>query len=297
MNFAPPFHQVVETVVRRTLGGFQLVDAVTGLPTVTPARIEVREASFASAGDPIPVPLSTGSLQIQQTRSGLFAINRAPFFDNYTASFDNPANPPETPLGTSLRLRIAVVEAGPQYLPREFVVDLPRSLDRAAAENIYEPMLVELLRSPGALVLGGWSVVRVSVAQAGTNQSLPGVMVRVFASPRGAGDSPIGWGMSEWRGDLRGEALVAVADLARFRAGGGENVFETAQEVQLEATRDPTFTGMANQIPDLAILVAAAAPRIIRRRSDPPEPDFTLAPPTPLALRAGRETAVRLTMP
>lgn len=299
MIFAPPLHRVVEQVDRRVLGGFEMVDAVTRLPVVAPARVEVIDAVLIGALGQTSVALSESSVRIQQNRSGRFAILRAPFFDNYTASFDDPPDPPETPPGTHLRLRLAVQDAGPHYLPRTFDFDLPRPLDRTSADNVFQPAAVELFRAPGALVLAGWSVLRVRVEQTGTGAPLPGVLVRVFRSPRGAADPAIGRGMSEWRGDLRGEALVAVADLPRFRPGAGpnESVFETAQAIQLEATRDPAFSGAPGQLPDVSAIIAATAPGMIRRRSDPPAgPVLTVDPATPFNLRAGQETAVRLTM-
>jgi len=107
-------------------------------------------------------------------------------------------------------------------------------------------------------------------------------------------DPAIGQGMTEWRGELRGEALVAVADLPRFRPGAGDDVFETTQPIHLEATRDPNFTGAAGQYPDTPEL----SPDAISRRSDPPAgPALIVAPPAPLNLRASHEMTVHLTMP
>src|ERR1700741_3929491 len=56
MIFAPPFHRVVEHVDRRVLGAFQFVDAVTQLPVVMPANIEVRGATLLGNGGPVDVP-------------------------------------------------------------------------------------------------------------------------------------------------------------------------------------------------------------------------------------------------
>ena len=297
MIFAPPFHRVVEHVDRRALGALQFVDAVTRLPVAGGAKVEVRRATLAGVGAPVAVPLSERSVQIQQNRSGLHAILRAPFFDDYAASFDDPPDPAETPLGTRLRLRLALTDAGPHYLPQEFDFELPRPLRRADAENVFLPARVELFRTPGAPVLGGWSVLRVRVTQANTGAPLPGVLVRVFRSPRGAADLPIGQGMSEWRLELRGEALVAVADLPRFRSGAGVNVFETTQAIHLEATRDTAFTGAPGQLPDVPTIITGTTQGIVRQRSDPPGPILTVDPPAPLDLRAGREISVHLTMP
>jgi hypothetical protein len=297
MIFAPPFHRVVEHVDRRVLGAFQFVDAMTHLPVALAAEIEVREATLLGGGAPLPVARSENAIRIQQNRSAIYAILDAPFFDDYSASFADPADP--FPPGRQLRLRMAATEVGPYYLPRGFTFDLPRTLDRTVAGNVFQSMAVELFRSPGAPVLGGWSVLRVRVEQEGTAAALPGVLVRVFASPRADHDLSIGWGLSEWRGDLAGEALVAVADLPRFRpaTGPGENVFATTQPIELEAMRDPGFTGVESQLPDPTDLIAGTAPGIIRRRTDGPGPLLSAHPATPFDLRAGRETSVSLAMP
>ena len=294
MIFAPPLHRVVEHADRRVLGAFQFVDAVTSLPITTAADVEVRSAALAGGGPAIDVPLHERSVQLRQNRSGFQVIWRAPFFDEYCSSFVDPEDPDETPPGTRLRLRLALRNAGPHYLPREFEFNLPRSIDPEEDDNVFEPVIVPLFRAPGAPVLGGWSVLRVRVTQEITNVPLPGVLVRVFRSPRDPADPAIGQGMSEWRGDLRGEALVAVADLPRFRPGQGNDVFETTQPIHLEATRDPNFTGAAGQFP---VIPGNTTPGVIIRRSDPPPPLLTVEPAAPLDLRAGSEMTVHLTMP
>ncbi len=296
MTLAAATSRVVEHIDRRMPGAFRLIDAVTQLPVVVPAQIEVREASLAGGGAPAHVPLSERSVQIRRSASGSYAISSAPFFDDYSTTFQDPSDPPETPPGTHLLLRIAIVDAGPWYLPQEFSLALPRALDHANAENVFEPVEAPLFRSPGAGVSDGWSVLRVSVEKSETGEPLPGVLVRVFKNPRAATDAPIGWGMSEWRGHLRGEALVAVADLPRFRPGNGENVFETTQEIQLEGTRAANFGILPNELPEVAPLVSGTAAGIIRQRSDSAIKPLLVAPALPLALRAGEEKSVRLTM-
>lgn len=298
MIFAPPFHRVVEHIDRRVLGAFRFVDAVSGLPITIAAKVEARSAMLVGGEPSADVPIHEGSVQLRQNRSGFQVIMRAPFFDEYAASFENPQVPAETPVGRRLRLRLAVREAGPHYLPREFEFDLPRSVVRADADNVFRPGTVQLFRAPGAPVLGGWSVLRVRVTQTGSdNVRLPGVHVRIFRSPRGVNDPAIGEGMTEWRGRLRGEALVAVADLPRFRPreGAGPKVFDTEQAIDLEATRDENFTGdRPDQFPD----IPGITPGTISRRSDPPiGAGFSMSPPAPLRILAGGEATVELRMP
>jgi hypothetical protein len=300
MILAPPFLRVVEQVDRRVLGAFQFVDAVTRLPVAVAAKVEVRRAELVNAATGIEVSLQAASVQIRQTKSAFHAILRAPFFDPYAASFIDPQNPPET-LERRLRLNLAVTNAGAHYLPQQFQFDLPCALDRTASDSVFRPRAVNLFRAPGAPVLGGWSVLRVRVTQLNTGLPLSAVLVRVFRGPRGTNDLPIGQGMSEWRGDLRGEALVAVAGIPRFRPGASSAVFETEQAIHFEATRDTDFGGDVDQLPDLGMMTAGAAPTIISRRSDradglPPLP-LAVQPPSPLNIRAGRELAIHMTMP
>ncbi len=299
MILAQPFLRVVEHVDRRMLGAFQFVDVVTRLPVVVAAKVEVRRAALVNGPADTGVPLHESGVQIRQTRSAFHAILRAPFFDVYAASFLEPQNPPEM-LDRRLRLILAVTNAGPHYLPREFQFDLPRALDRTDAESVFRPRTVDLFRAPGAPVLGGWSVLRVRVTQVNTGVPLPGVLVRIFRSPRGTSDLPIGQGLSDWRGGLRGEALVAVAGIPRFRPGSNGTVIETVQAIHLEATRDTDFNGDADQLPDLDRIASGTVPSIISRRSDQPEdlpPPLAVQPSAPLNVRAGRESTVHLTMP
>jgi hypothetical protein len=299
MILAPPFLRVVEHVDRRMLGAFQFVDAVTRLPVAMAARVEVRRAALVNGVADTGVPLHEGSVQIRQTQSAFHAILRAPFFDAYAASFLDPQNPPEM-LGRRLRLILAVTNAGPHYLPQEFQFDLPRAPDRTDAESVFRPRTVDLFRAPGAPELGGWSVLRVRVTQVNTGVPLPGVLVRVFRSPRGTNDLPIGQGLSDWRGDLRGEALVAVAGIRRFRPGSSGDVLAMVQAIHFEPARDTNFNGDVDQLPDLDRIASGTAPSIISRRSDQPEDlpsQLIVQPPAPFNVGAGSESTIHLTMP
>lgn len=292
-------HRVIgaEAIERRVLAGVQFVDAVTRLPVTVTASLSVRRALVA--GVAAELPLAERAVDIRQNRRGVYVLFRAPFFDTYTSRFMDPAAPAETQAGP-LRLRVSLSDAGPQYLPQEFEIPLPRALDPAAAESVLEPQQVRLFRSPSAPGRDGWAVLRVSVRQAGANpvNRLPGVLVRVFRSPRGPADQPIGSGMTDWRGGARGEALVAVADLQRFRPGAAGNVIETEQEIVLEATRHTGFTGTAGQLPDVARLIAGAGPGIVRPPGLPLNSQLTiLRPATPIRVRPGREYVVELAMP
>jgi hypothetical protein len=292
-----PRHRL-EAVDRRVIGALQFVDAVTGLPVVFPARIEVRGAEIAGA--PVDLALHERAIKLQQNRTGLVVIFSAPFFEGYSGTFEAPAAPPQT-AADPLRLRLAIADAGSSYLPQAFAIDLPRSLDPGAPTSMYDAVRIGLLRSPNAPVQDGWAVLRVRVSAAGTDPPapLPGVLLRVFRLPRAAGDLPIGLGMTEWRGRTCGEALVPVTDVQRFRPGTGGNVIETDQAIEIEATRHSGFTGDAATLPDVAALVAGTG-GVIRPPNLPPASTLEIlqpAAPPPLRVQAGREYVVHLAMP
>jgi hypothetical protein len=296
MILTQPILHTIEQSDRRVLGAVRCVDAVTQLPVNGRLRIEIESAALTAPPAEEEIPVAEGSVRVQQTRSGLHAFTRAPFFQTYSETFVDPQNPPEL-AGRQLRLRVSLTELSGQYLPQRFQFELPRSLNRQAGDAVHQPVVVPLYRAPGAAVVGGWSILRTRVIQAGTGLPLPGVLVRVFAHPRAAASEPIGEGMTEWRGNLRGEGLVAVLGIPRFRPGAGENVFETAQEIQLEAIRDTNFTGAGGQFPFLPAIRAGVGAGIIVRRSDPPAPpSLAVLPATPFAISAGQETAIQLTM-
>jgi hypothetical protein len=288
MNLGQMPHRTMESADRRVLGAFECVDAVTRLPLAAPITVEVRGATIAGAA--VDVAVHERSVRIQRNRSGWFVVFAAPFFDDYASTFDNPATPPET-LVDPLRLQLAVTAAGPHYLPQEFRYDLPRSLNPEAADTVFRPEAVALFRAPSAPVQDGWALLRVTVTQAGGAPlvPLPGVLLRVFRSPRGVTDLPIGVGMTEWRGGVRGEALVPLAGVERFRPGSGAAVIETDQAIEFEATRLSGFTGATGQLPDVAALVAAppSVPLEIVRPATPP----------PIRVQAGREYVVHLAIP
>jgi hypothetical protein len=294
--------RVIDTVDRRALGAFQFMDAVTGLPIVVPARVEVRGATIG--GVPVNAARHEHAIRILQNRRGVAVIFRAPFFDTYASTFDNPVAPAET-AANPLRLRLAVVDAGPYYLPQEFQLDLPRAPDPDAPESVFLPQPVRLFRAPNAPVQDGWAVLRVLVTEAGTDpaNALPGVLVRIFRSPRAVGDPPIGEGMTDWRGDITGEALVPIPGIQRFRPGDGENVIETDEAIVFEATRHDDFTGDPGQLPDVPALLAGTGTGLIRPPDLPPGSTLAILrpeptnPPTPLRVQAGREYVVHLAIP
>ena len=297
MNFASLPLNVVETVDRRVLGAFRFVDSVTRLPIAAPAKLEMRGGILTGMpGKPV---LQVDTVRILQNRRGIHVIFRAPLFDAYADAFENPQPPAETENGP-LRLRLAVTEIAEPYLPQEFEFDLPRSLDPKVSGSVFNPFDVALFRAPNAPVQDGWAVLRVAITRTGASPAdpLPGVLLRVFRSPRSDEDSPIGAGMTDWRERRRGEALVALSGIQRFRPGSGNNVIETDQAIDFEATRDSEFTGAVGQFPNVSRLIAGTGDKLIRPPNQPPVSELKIVRPTgPVRVRAGQEDVVSLSMP
>jgi hypothetical protein len=293
MNLSVLPTRVIASLDRRVVGALQLIDAVTRTPLIPAGTVEVRRALMPGAAEDVLLP--QGAVQIVQNRRGIHVLFRAPLFDTYINTFDNPQPPPETQTNP-LRLRVNVVDGGGPYLPQTLQFALPRSLNTEAADSVFEPLRVEMLRAPSAPVQDGWATLRVRVTQTGVTPQnpLPGVLIRVFRSPRAPADRPIGMGMTDWRGLARGEALVPVTDILRFRPGSAQNVIETDQTIALELTRDTRFTGAPDQLPDVPLLVAGAGTGILR----PPAAQIQIVrPAAPIRVQPGREYVVELTMP
>jgi hypothetical protein len=239
------------------------------------------------------VPLPEGSVLIRPNRSGFHVLFRAPFFDDYTSAFLDPQLPDAVDAG-SLRLLFAVDQPGSFYLPQAFAVDLPRALDHAAPDSVFDPADVRLLRAPSSPVQPGWAIVRLRATESGTNPPapLPGVLVRIYRSPRQPGALPLGTGMTEWRGHSRGEAMVALTGVERFRPGEGDAAVVSALPVAIELAREEAFTGGEGQLPDIAG-IETAAPGI-----GPAAPGFRVRHvPGPTNIRAGRDHYLELEMP
>lgn len=311
MILTPNTLREIEVEDRRVLGAFRMIDDATGMPLVIPGTIDARTAEIVDISGPgAPVFVSQvafgfGAVQVRQNRNGWFVVFRAPLFDAYLRAFVEPVNPPELPASRRLRLRLRITDAGPNHFPRFVDFTLPRTVDRAAPENVFTPQDVRILRVPGASIPDGWAVLRVNVRQQATRATLGGVLIRVFRRPRLPNAEPIGMGLTEWRSEsLRGEALVPVPRLPRFAPGSGPNVLETSHRIELEATRDRDFPAMNGDAaalhdpPDLDRLIAGTGGNLVRRATTPPPPLLVVRrPATPISVAAGQELAVELEMP
>jgi hypothetical protein len=391
--------KTLESIDRRVLGAIRFVDAVSGLPVNGFLRIEVRGATIISSTGNTSVPTFPDSVKLLRNRAGLFVIARAPFFDSYTDEFLDPQIP-DSFKDKILRLRIALVAVEGAYLPQEFDVDLPRSIDTEIklslnssdnvnslslnsapfvvpvkagtfavnghpvsvnitdtlkhvfdtiktatggnvtgsydavtdqivlasdsqitlgsssdtsnflvaarlsnngrnvvrssgriAGSVFVPLDIPLFRSPSAPLERGWIIVRTRVLKAGSNDPLPGVLVRVFRSPRMAGDMPIGMGLSDWREHTAGEALVAISGIQKFSTGTGDKVIETQQKIEFEAIRNLSFTGAEDQLPHVtSLLYGSAEGQIVETNLLP----VSSGPSPVLDVKAGGEYTVTL---
>ena len=295
MKLAAHLLRTIESSDRRMLGAFRCVDLATGLPIRRSIRVIPLGAIVAPGDAETVLPLAEGDVQVRQNRSGDHVLFKAPFFEAYTANFEAPVTPPALAAGP-LRLRFGIESAGPHHLPRAFSLDLPRSLAPDSPETAFAPAVITLARGPGAPVQHGWAVLRVRVVEAGSDSGngQPGVLLRAFRSPRAPTDEPIGLGLTEWRGRLRGEALVPLTALERFRPGAGEEVIESGQAIVLEAARLTAFTGAAGTFPDPDAIREAIPPDLA---ADPPAGLRLLRPVETITVHAGAEFPVELAMP
>jgi hypothetical protein len=159
--------------------------------------------------------------------------------------------------------------------------------------SVFVPQDIPVFRSPSARSGSGWVTLRARVVKSGTDEPLPGVLIRVFRSPRGSTDLPVGTGFSDWRGEMKGEAVVPVIGITRFRTGGGDQVVETEQPIEFETTRIASFSGSANRIPCLTPLLFNSSSEQVIAPSEPAIP----SPAGVMNVRAGREYTVTLSMP
>jgi hypothetical protein len=125
---------------------------------------------------------------------------------------------------------------------------------------------------------------------------LPGVLIEVFRRPRAQNDAPIGRGLTEWRSRTRGEALVAIGGLRRFRVGGN-GALVNSESIELETARDPAFTGAIGSSPDVDAIADRNNASIFRPPARPQNSTITTFPAQPLDLRPGQEQTVRIQMP
>ena len=211
-----------EAVDRRVLGGFRLVDSITG-KTVT------NSMTVTGAG-----------LRIRANRSGVWAVLDAPGLSAATNDFAGTA-PPVPPQ----KFVIEVSDPAKYYLPRQATLSLPAPLAPAGTTGIFTPQPVTVFAGPGASAAINWAKLRISVVKAGTSQGLGYALVQVTNTST---STVLATGMT----DLRGEALLAVPGLGvTASAAAGGAVMQKTTAVTITAFFDTTNTTQpAGWLPD-----------------------------------------------
>jgi hypothetical protein len=206
-----------ETVDRRVLGGFRLVDSITG-KTVT---------------DGMTV---TGTvLKIRANRSGVWAVLDAPGLSAATNDFAGTAAPPPPQ-----KFVIQVSDPARYYLPRQATLTLPAPPAPVGTAGIFMPQVVTVFAGPNAGTGINWAKLRLSVVNAATSQRLGHALVQVTST---ATNAVLATGMT----DLRGEALLAVPGLGvTASAAAGGAVMQKSTAVSITAFFD---TATSNQPP------------------------------------------------
>jgi hypothetical protein len=195
-----------ESTDRRVLGGFALIDAITG----------------ASIVDPLSV--TSTSLQLRPNRSGVYAIFDAPGFSSLTTQFI----PATAGWPAAQSFEVTVQDPSLRYLARRAQVQAPQSLT-----GVFSPQQVPLYTSPSAVLAPNWAVVRASVTGSAGN-GLPWAVLRVIKSD----NSVAATGMA----DARGEALLAVMGLGvQVSASASGAVTEVTIPVTIQAWFDPSI--------------------------------------------------------
>lgn len=227
-----------ERIDRRILGGLQLVDAITELPLRLNAKLQVKSAKFdpALTGDEKKKSV-IDKIQIIRNSSGLYAAVYVPHFDDYQATFDQDDLPTDN---KKVFIDLIVSQTGPYYFPRTVSIELPRSINPKEKNRVFDPVPVKLFRTPLAPVQHGWASIRVHVRNKGSKDPVPGVLIYVYR--RSGGSSvPIGMGMTEWRGLVKGDGLIIIKDIKRFQAGSGNNVTTQSIPVKFKAAKDDSL--------------------------------------------------------
>jgi hypothetical protein len=223
---------------RRVVGAVRYLDATTGLP--------IRRA-LDVAGE---------GVRLMRNLRGLYVLSQVAGLEQHELTF--PA-PPRSPGIAGMRMTLTVSDPAGRFLPRSHTVRLPRDPDPAHADqegSLFRTIDVPLYPSPAALVSPGWSVIRATVVRQGSGEPLPGALLRVV---RTSDSKVLARGVSEWRGDTRGEALVAIAGVPITTWGDVDDpVVVNEVPATLEVYFDPQFDP-AGDTPDPDRLETARA--------------------------------------
>lgn len=295
---------ITERAERRILGAVQLVSSVTRLPIPGPIAFRVLEVT---GNQPPPLEFLP-PLRILSNGRGLGILHEIPGMANYTGNFDPAAVVPRT-------LRLQAFDHSGAFLPAEFTVTFPRTLDATRlanghfnADSTFEPVIVAMLPSPRAVESVNWAVLRVHLRHevevppppappSGVFRTVAsrGALIRVLADEN-APRRLLGRGLTEWRALPRigrpaiAEALVAIPDIpvTQWANQAGPNVLTPDQAVRIQVRVDLNFDPDDDEaIPDLNRLDPAG---------NAPLPNRVLAGElaAPRQLRTGLRETLRL---
>jgi hypothetical protein len=253
----PAFHQI-ERIESRVLGALRCVDAATGIPVAAPLAVDV--------------PADT---RIMRNRGGFYLISRCGALPGHDEAFSAP---PVLPPLASVTLLVTVRDPAGIYLARSAEIRLPRDArpeNAATPDSLFNPVDVELYRSPAAPLGANWVAVRVSLRETDTRDALGGAVVRVRNNGR-----ILARGQSDWRG----EAAVPVVGVPITTWSEDESAVTVTA---IDATLEVFFDAAAGSIRTPAAAVAAG-----RQPADAPACNTAAAESNPAAVRT--QAAIRL---
>lgn len=253
---------------QRYLAGIRFVDGVTDLPAAGPMRVRTADVEFVA------------------NRSGVLAVRWARGFE---AHAEPDYADPEVPLDPT-EFEIEVWDPADRYLPRRFVLALPRRMgDEETPREV--PLEVTMYPSPTARAGHNWSVVRGTVVDE-NGDPIPGAMVRLQRPAEGE-DPPevIARGLTAplyhpSRPDhvrrSAGEFMIPVAGLPVTIWGDGNEVFGSELSVIVQIAVDTELSPTTLPDPDdIERLSAEGNPERIKTLST-----------DPIALAVGRQVVV-----
>lgn len=211
-----------ETLERRVHGALRWLDDVTSRPVLNPLQVDVPGLRFI------------------RNRSGLSVIVSATGLEAYERTFDiSKLDPGEEVEAISLEYSGTVRDPAGVYLPRRFVVELPRvalplrdAQGSPRANSLFVPADVHLLPCPSAPMAGGWAHIRIT-ARTTDGKPLKNLFVRAFTDSE---NHPLGRGMT----DERGEGLLVMPKLPPFPTGESAGEFTNgSMPIRLEAIPPP----------------------------------------------------------
>lgn len=182
---------------RRAIAAIRCTDAITD--SALRQQIEIRSPG----------------VRFIRNLSGQIILTHAPGFEAYREQFDldSPLSPPPPQ-----QIRLSLSDPSGRYVPREFVLDLPRNpatdaASLASVDSLFSPVDIPLYPSGLLPTNPGWAVVRGTVQNDTTGQRLPWALIRVEVNSN----------RYLAQADHRGEVMVVAPGLpvTTWSASGG----------------------------------------------------------------------------